>query len=485
MLFVLGLTFLLEFIIASLLPKEAIKARNISVVTVMVVMFFSSAYIVLDINFYSSVAIFIGVFRVINLTRVAYQRLNPKELASRYTKSALVLALLTLIVIAMGYLDIRVSVTLIAGISLLVSAVLLIHTASAVYFRGGKDIEIGGIKNLPTVSVCIPARNETESLPACIESLLSSGYPKLEILVLDDCSHDKTPAVIKEYAQQGVRFISGHEPDKDWLSKNQAMNKLFDESRGDIVVFAGVDVRFTTETVQRLVEILENGYDMIGVLPLRTDTAEASVFIQPLRYWWELAIPRKFRARPPVLSTCWAIRKQALIDIGEFDGVRHSVQPEAYFAKSLKDRYKLIISGTRFGITSVKNPSEQFDTAIRTRYPQLKRSPEFVAVLILVEVFVFMAPIYGMVYGSLNDNILTLILSSTSVACLIVVNLILGKLSVAKSWYSAVITLPFLVLEEWYILIRSMLAYEFGKVIWKERNICLPVLQVEKHLPKI
>src|SRR5512133_285544 len=40
-------------------------------------------------------------------------------------------------------------------------------------------------EHLPTLTVAIPARNETEDLRFCLESLVASDYPKMEIIVLD------------------------------------------------------------------------------------------------------------------------------------------------------------------------------------------------------------------------------------------------------------------------------------------------------------
>ena len=42
-----------------------------------------------------------------------------------------------------------------------------------------------------------------------LHRVIASTYPKLEIIVLDDLSADKTPALIKAFAQDGVRFIEG------------------------------------------------------------------------------------------------------------------------------------------------------------------------------------------------------------------------------------------------------------------------------------
>jgi cellulose synthase/poly-beta-1,6-N-acetylglucosamine synthase-like glycosyltransferase len=55
---------------------------------------------------------------------------------------------------------------------------------------------------LPNVSILIPAYNEKDSIAQTIESILSSDYPnkKMEILVIDDGSTDKTFSIAKKYA---------------------------------------------------------------------------------------------------------------------------------------------------------------------------------------------------------------------------------------------------------------------------------------------
>src|SRR5688500_11530400 len=62
---------------------------------------------------------------------------------------------------------------------------------------------------MPSVTVCIPARNEMHALAECLERVLASDYEKLEILVFDDSSLDDTPTLIKSFAHEGVRFVPG------------------------------------------------------------------------------------------------------------------------------------------------------------------------------------------------------------------------------------------------------------------------------------
>src|SRR4051794_30939631 len=56
-------------------------------------------------------------------------------------------------------------------------------------------------RRYPTVSVVVPSFNEERTIAATLDSLLALEYPKdkLEILVVDDGSRDKTSVIAKQY----------------------------------------------------------------------------------------------------------------------------------------------------------------------------------------------------------------------------------------------------------------------------------------------
>jgi len=343
------------------------------------------------------------------------------------------------------------------------------------------------LQSVPTVSVCIPARNETDDLPECIQSVIANTYPKLEIIVLDDCSHDKTPDIIKKFAHDGVRFVNGKEPRDDWLAKNAAYDRLADEANGDVLLFIGVDVRLQPDSIQQLVNQM-NDNDMISVLPRRTLGSEVAVFIQPLRYWWEMGFWRFVSHRPPVLSSCWAIRADVLKKLGSFESVKKAVEPEAVFARKLdkSKKYAFLIANSTVGVVSVKAPQQQNQTALRKRYPQLRRRPENIAILVSAQALVVLAPYTMLVWFTLNSYDASSLLPVTAtVLILSLSNTAVYKLSMRRLWPIGLLSLPALIVADWALMLRSMYAYEFDKVIWKERNICLALLSVEKSLPKL
>lgn len=344
--------------------------------------------------------------------------------------------------------------------------------------------------DLPPLTVAIPARNETQDLHDCITSLLASHYPKLEIIVLDDCSQTRrTPEIIRSFAHDGVRFIQGEQPRNAWLAKNQAYDALAKSANGELILFAGVDIRFDPTSLRQLVAYaLSKHKTMVCVMPRNILPRGRVPLIQPMRYAWELVLPRRWIHRPPVLSSSWLITKKSLQQHGGFEAASRMVVPEAYFARRAAehDKYSFIASANTFGITSVKNFADQRDTATRVAYPQTHRRPEMVVLLTLAYVLWVGLPIIAILHAAIGRVIdIGLILALCSLCINGAVYAMLYRLAYGKSPLVAVLSLPIAALVNVGLLNYSMYKYEFSEVIWKDRNVCLPVMHVIPRLPEI
>jgi glycosyltransferase involved in cell wall biosynthesis len=341
-------------------------------------------------------------------------------------------------------------------------------------------------KELPTVTVAIPARNETTDLEECLRSVLASDYPKLEVIVLDDCSQGKTADIIKSFAHDGVRFVQGEEPAERWLAKNQAYQKLYEEANGDLVLFCGVDVRFGPHAIRSMVNVLHDRQKaMLSVLPIRAKSTVMAAFIQPMRYWWEISLPRRLFNRPPVLSTCWLIKRKALKHLGGFGSVSHAILPEGYFARELikTDEYSFIRSSGDLDITTAKSVEEQRKTAIRMRYPQMRRRPEWALLLAAAEVAFLFWPFVLFVGHFFWWPGVSLWFSGLTCALLVATHVLIVQTTNPDNVPIALFNFPLVVLTEVFITLYSMIEYEYFTVTWKDRNICIPVMHVIPHLP--
>ena len=436
----------------------------------------------------------IQLYRLVNLYRIAEQRMNDYYMlrTTRRTSLWLIAAQFMVIGGAYGVSSLAVAnstLVTVLVIGQVLAAGLLLLTAH-VRLRTSAYQTVERAQTVPTVTVAIPARNETQDLEQCLQSLVRTNYPKLEILVLDDCSQlRRTPEIIRSFAQAGVRFVKGDEIREHWLAKNQAYDSLLDHANGDIVMFCGVDTRFESHTLQTLVDqLVGSEKKMISIMPLRTDAKKPTlVHAQANRYIREFLLPAFMLKRPPVLSSCWLIYKKDILKLGGMDAVRHAVTPEGYFANLLAKRnaYKFTRSDTSVGLTSMKSPQAQSRTAIRTLYPQLQRRPELVLLTLAYYTAVVYGPIVVLLLSLRHDVPLVYgAVSLLSLAMMLAAYLRIARTTNIQALYTAVLYAPFAAVIDLVLLHISMIKYEFSEVIWKGRNVCEPVMHVLPSLPK-
>jgi hypothetical protein len=337
------------------------------------------------------------------------------------------------------------------------------------------------ISDPPSVSLLIPARNEDHALTEALHVALTLDYPRLEIIVLDDCSHDRTPEIIREFAQYGVRFIQTTELPEGWLGKNYAQTRLSEEASGEILFFADVDILLSPHSVSQIISTMQTlGKDMISVAPVRRGSDLWPQLCMPLAYWFQIALPTAQLGIPTVSSGCYAIRKDAYRKLGGHRSSPMHVMPEQLFARLLGRRksYSFVVGDERLGVTIRKKLSSQEMTSLRQNYPLLGAAPGVVLTVILLGGYVIMQPVYATLAHFSLVGIISWVLMGTSLF------LVARRIQPHVAWL-AYIQLPLLFVHEAGLLVVSMVRYELASVTWKERSICYPKLQVIPQLPKL
>src|SRR5277367_2152771 len=109
----------------------------------------------------------------------------------------------------------------------------------------------------PSISLIFAARDEEEKLPAALATLTALDYPRLEIIAVDDRSQDATARIIDEFAGAHPRFRAVHvsKIPSGWLGKTHALQKGFEASSGDWLLFTDADVRFKPDIIRRAVTL--------------------------------------------------------------------------------------------------------------------------------------------------------------------------------------------------------------------------------------
>ena len=129
-------------------------------------------------------------------------------------------------------------------------------------------------QSAPELSIIIPAYNEEARLPralARIREYFSArrvlpdlapdfSLDKLEIVIVDDGSHDGTPRFTEEWARQmpQVRLISNGEN----LGKGYSVRHGMLEARGRLALFTDADLSSPIEEIEKLLAALATGNDV-------------------------------------------------------------------------------------------------------------------------------------------------------------------------------------------------------------------------------
>lgn len=118
-------------------------------------------------------------------------------------------------------------------------------------------------KNL-MVSIIIPCRNEEKFIGKCLDSIIDNDYPKdkLEVLVIDGISEDKTRDIIKKYTQK-YSFINLLDNHKKIVPL--ALNIGVVNSKGKIIIRMDAHNTYNNDYVSKCVKYLEKyNVDNVG-----------------------------------------------------------------------------------------------------------------------------------------------------------------------------------------------------------------------------
>jgi len=90
------------------------------------------------------------------------------------------------------------------------------------------------------------ARDEEKKLPGALATLVAQDYPHLEIVAVDDRSSDATSRILDEFAasHSQLRVVHVRELPPGWLGKPHALQKAYEASTGEWLIFTDADVRY-------------------------------------------------------------------------------------------------------------------------------------------------------------------------------------------------------------------------------------------------
>jgi poly-beta-1,6-N-acetyl-D-glucosamine synthase len=174
---------------------------------------------------------------------------------------------------------------------------------------------------LPFVSVIVAAYCEEAVIERTLRSLLALDYPDYEIIVVDDGSTDRTPALLAPYAADGrIRLLEKRVNE----GKAMALNDAIPIARGDIVTIVDADIQPEPDTLRHLVVHFRHGrVAAVAGNPQVTNTASLLAKVQATEFASIVSVLRRAqRVWGRILTVSGAVcafRKSAIVDVGLFD----------------------------------------------------------------------------------------------------------------------------------------------------------------------
>lgn len=112
----------------------------------------------------------------------------------------------------------------------------------------------------PVFSIVVPVYKAENYLDACVQSLIKQTFSDIEIILVDDGSPDRCPALCDAYAAADPRVCVIHQANS---GPSVARNAGIERARGAYVVFVDSDDTIDLDTCQRLLPFAEKHVDII------------------------------------------------------------------------------------------------------------------------------------------------------------------------------------------------------------------------------
>lgn len=116
---------------------------------------------------------------------------------------------------------------------------------------------------MPKVSIVLPTYNGSQYLRESINSILAQTFSDWELIIVNDCSTDMTPEIIKEYNEIDHRIRVIHNKENKRLPRS--LNIGFSQATGEYLTWTSDDNRYHEDAIAKMVNYLDE-HSAVGMV---------------------------------------------------------------------------------------------------------------------------------------------------------------------------------------------------------------------------
>jgi glycosyltransferase involved in cell wall biosynthesis len=110
-------------------------------------------------------------------------------------------------------------------------------------------------KKNPRLTIALGVYNDSRFLPGVLDRLLSQTFTDFDLVISDNASTDKTPEILKQYAEKDSRIHLFHQPENIGMVGNY--NFLTKQGHGEYFMWAACDDRCAPTYVETIISGME------------------------------------------------------------------------------------------------------------------------------------------------------------------------------------------------------------------------------------
>jgi len=169
----------------------------------------------------------------------------------------------------------------------------------------------------PFISVIIPVYNGEKFLPSCLQALVSGSYRDYELIVVDDCSTDRSVEISREKSAHVLNTSRQSGP-------GAARNLGAQHAQGEVLFFVDADVVVKHDTLERVAANFRDHPEIASVFGSYDDEPAEKNFISQYKNLFHRFVHQQARIEAETFwAGCGAIRRDVFLAVNGFDAERY------------------------------------------------------------------------------------------------------------------------------------------------------------------
>jgi glycosyltransferase involved in cell wall biosynthesis len=169
----------------------------------------------------------------------------------------------------------------------------------------------------PFISVIVPVFNGERFLKRCLVAITASSYQAYEVIVVDDCSTDKSAEISQQYGATVLRMPRQSGP-------AGARNFGAQEAKGDLLLFVDADVVVKPDTVERVSADFVSHPQIAAVFGSYDEEPAEKNFISQYKNLFHRFVHQQSSSEAATFwAGCGAVRRDIFLAVNGFNAERY------------------------------------------------------------------------------------------------------------------------------------------------------------------